>query len=669
MLSRWPIGVGVSVLAAAVALRRLSYLARLIRKGQPDSTRTDNAAPRLRRELVEVLGQKKLLRWSLPGAAHAAVFWGFLVLLLTVIEAYGALFSRTFALPVIGHLAVVGFLEDLFSCLVLAGIAALLGIRLATRPAAKGRNSRFFGSHTAVAYALLGLIFSVIATLLVFRAAAANTGDLPYGNLAFASHGLGHLFSGAGLGTNRTIETVALDLNIAVIALFLCVLPYTKHLHIFLAPLNIAFGRDRALGALYRTPLLDLETLNESTLLGVGHIEEFSWKQLLDLATCTECGRCQSVCPAWASGKALSPKLLVMELRDELFRAAPRLLAGDGAAQALVPGVISPEVLWACTTCGACVQECPVDIEHVDTILDMRRNQVMSESAFPEEAAGMFRNLESRGDPFGIGAGARLDWTSGLDFAVEVVDEVIDPEVEYLFWIGCAGAHDERARRTVRAVARLLHAAGIRFAVLGQRESCTGDPARRLGNEFLYQEQAKQNIETLTSARARRIVTTCPHCLNTIGNEYPALGGNFEVVHHATLLAELVADGRLAPGGSEERVTYHDPCYLGRHNRVFDEPRDVLTSTGAELVELGRSRESSFCCGAGGGRMWLEEPVGERVNLLRADEALALGTDVISTACPYCRIMLEDAVATRGAGERVEVLDLAELLERALDPN
>ena len=424
---------------------------------------------------------------------------------------------------------------------------------------------------------------------------------------------------------------------------------------------------------------MDIDDLSEDASFGAATIEQLSWKKLLDVVTCTECGRCQSQCPAWVTGKPLSPKLLIMDLRDELFTSAPRLLEkrrgpltddttrSPRPVHSLVGDVIDPDVLWSCTTCGACVEQCPVDIEHVDTIIEMRRRQVLMESKFPNEASLMLRNIEEHGDPWGLGNAKRLEWTADLDFPVPVLTEQVAPDVEYLFWVGCAGALDERGRRTTQSLARLLHQAGVSFGVLGPRESCTGDPARRLGNEYLYQIQAQKNIGTLRSSGVRKVVVSCPHCFNSIGKEYPALGGDFEVVHHSQLLAALIADNRLRAGRLEASLTYHDPCYLGRHSRVFDEPRSVIDSVqGLHRLEMARCREKGFCCGAGGARMWLEERIGTRINLERADEALSTGADVVGTACPYCLIMIDDAVKARGRDGAVKVLDVAQVLERSM---
>ncbi|MHB1986534.1 MAG: (Fe-S)-binding protein [Acidimicrobiales bacterium] len=673
MLTRYPIALAATAIALVIAGRRLYFLTRLIRAGQAAPGRLTRWAKRAEVEVTEVGGQKRLLKWTVPGLAHAFTFWGFTVLILTIIEAYGDLFSPTFHIPLIGTNPVVGFIEDFFIVAVLVALIVFSVIRVQANPKRIERQSRFYGSHTGAAWITLGLIGLVMVTLVVYRAAQTNvrTGgiaDFPYSRWAFASHLVGSWLRPFG-SANEALSTVFVVLNICVIVGFLVFVVHSKHLHIFMAPVNVAFSRQPRLGALDKTPDMDIENLDEETVFGAGKIEDFTWKQLLDMVTCTECGRCQSQCPAWNTGKPLSPKLMIMDLREELFASSGRLLAKDGAAGAttLVPDVIHPDVLWSCTTCGACVEECPVDIEHVDAIIDMRRYEVLIESRFPTEAGLMLRNIENRGDPWGLGSAKRLEWTEGLGFDIPVVTGEIPAEVEYLYWVGCAGALDERARKTSQSLARLLHRAGVSFAILGPKESCTGDPARRLGNEYLFQMQAAQNLETLGAAGVKRVIASCPHCFNSLANEYPSLGGNFEVLHHSQLLSHLISEGKLRPERYDAKVTYHDPCYLGRHNGVYDPPRHVIESVpGVSSVEMHRCREKGFCCGAGGARMWLEEKIGKRVNLERTDEALGTGADVVSTACPFCMIMLDDAVKERQRDEEVSVLDIAQILERSM---
>jgi Fe-S oxidoreductase len=695
------IGLALTVVAAAVAGRRLWWLYRLARSGQPAPERIaalrEHPARGAETQVTEVFGQRKLLQWTVPGIAHFLTFWGFIILILTIIEAYGDLFSKTFAIPGIGTWAWVGFLEDLVAVGVLVGITTFAIIRLRSEPEREGRRSRFFGSHTGAAWLVLAGIFLVVATLLLYRGAQINTGDFPYPHGAFASQIVGHWLHPLGHSANSVIETVFILGQLAVILGFGIFVTYSKHLHIAIAPLNVLFSRrPNGLGALQpmrsNGQVLDFEQADPDTdIFGLGKIEDLSWKGMLDLATCTECGRCQSQCPAWATEKPLSPKLLILELRDHAFAKAPYLLAGsdearEGLSDAVkaeaerplvggsdVNGVIDPDVLWSCTNCGACVEECPVDIEHLDHISGMRRNQVLIESAFPTEAGSMLRNLENKGNPWGLNEDKRLEWISEVDFEVPVVDGKLGADVEYLFWVGCAGALEDRAKKTTKAIAELLHVAGVNFAVLGPAETCTGDPARRIGNEFVYSMLAQQNIETLNEAGARKIVASCPHCFNTIANEYPQLGGNYEVIHHTQLLASLLADGKIKPVNPvDEKITYHDPCFLGRHNRVFTAPREIMEQVpGVRAQEMHRCKERGFCCGAGGARMWMEERIGKRINTERIDEALGTDPDTISTGCPYCMVMLGDAVnAKKGDGEAkesLEVVDVAQLLIRSID--
>src|SRR6201996_3193840 len=483
------VGLALTAIALAVAGRRLWWLKRLAFSGQPAPDRIASVRSHPGRDAevqaTEVIGQRKLLKWTVPGAAHAATFWGFIVLILTIIEAYGDLFSRTFAIPGIGTWPAIGFIEDLFSVGVLAGIITFTVIRIRNNPHTEGRKSRFFGSHTRAAWVVLGMIFGVIATLLLYRGAQINTGVFPYQHGAFASQEVGHWLAPLGSGVNSVLEVVFLLAQLGVILAFGGFVTYSKHLHIGIAPLNVLFSRrPNALGALEpmrsNGKVLDFEEADPDVdVFGLGKIEDFTWKGLLDMATCTECGRCQSQCPAWATGKPLSPKQVILDLRDHAFAKAPYLLADSDEAREKLPanvlaeadrplvggsdvnGVIDPDALWSCTNCGACVEECPVDIEHIDHIDGMRRHQVLIESAFPPEASTLLKNLENKGNPWGMGENKRLDWINELDFEVPVIDGHIGEDVEYLFWVGCAGALEDRAKKTTKAIAELLHTAGV----------------------------------------------------------------------------------------------------------------------------------------------------------------------------------------------------------------
>jgi Fe-S oxidoreductase len=702
------LGLLLNAIALPIAGRRVWFLYRMIAGGQPAPDRIAGVTGKLgaaaKRQVVEVFGQKKLLKWSVPGAAHFFVFWAFVILGTVYLEAYVILLTRDpeWSWFVFGNWAVLGFVQDFIAVMALVGIGVFWAIRLRNQPAQLGRRSRFFGSHLGPAYFTLFMIFNVVWTLFLFRGAveardlalsASGGGDHGYGKAAFVSYLLGRV-----LPDSTALIGIGLILHIGVMLAFLVFVLNSKHLHIFVAPLNVLFGRRPvALGAM--KPLIsagqpltldDIDDLDEDARLGFGSIQDFTWKGLLDFATCTECGRCQSQCPAWNTEKPLSPKLLIMDLRDHALAAAPAILAqkagGTGPEAAVKElerpliadeaayGVIDPDVLWSCTSCGACVNQCPVDIEHVDHIMDMRRYQVLVENSFPAELNQLFKGLESKGNPWNMSTQARLDWAKGLDFDVPVVGETLESleSVDWLFWVGCAGAYEDRAKKTTRAVAELLNLAGITFGVLGNGETCTGDPARRAGNEFVYQGLAAQNVETFKEHRVKQVVTTCAHCFNTLKNEYRDFGLELEVVHHTQLLNRLVREGRLTPvaegaGAAKRTITYHDPCFLGRHNQVYTPPRELLqVLPGASYVEMERSAERSFCCGAGGARMWMEESIGERINVNRTQEAVATGADQIAVGCPFCRVMLSDGLTaeqTDGrAREEVEVLDVAQML-------
>jgi Fe-S oxidoreductase len=610
----------------------------------------------MRSEAVVVLGQRKLLQRLGPGLMHAFIFWGFLVLFPTILLAMVGIVDRQPSLPSgspLGWLAGQGwyaFLVDLFVVLVLAGAATAFWIRKVQRP------RRFEGSHLAEADLILALIAGVVTTLLLWHASRIALGwnEAP-ARASPVSDAVSNLF-GTG-ATTEVLERVFVWAHVLLILGFLVYLPHSKHLHIVTAAMNVFFARTRARG---RLEPLRFDAEDEAELrFGSGTVADMTWKQMLDTMSCTECGRCQDVCPAWATGKALSPKLLVMGLRDQLLAEGPKVLSGAEPTP-LVPNAVTDEVVWDCVTCGACVYECPVDIEHVDHIVDLRRHLVMVDSRFPNEAEPMLRDVERASNPWGKPQSDRAAWAEGLGVRVLAPG---DPPPEMLYWVGCAGSFDERARAGVVSTARLLRAAGIDVAILGPRESCTGDPARRMGNEYVFQAFAEQNVATLDAAGVTRIVASCPHCFNTLGNEYPDFGGHYEVLHHTELLADLVREGRLAPAPGEHEITYHDSCYLARHNDVLAAPRELLGRIGKPL-EMARSGRRTFCCGAGGAHMWMEER-GRPINEERVREAAETGARTLAVACPFCTLMLDDGV--RQAGRDLRVIDVATLLEESIE--
>ncbi len=699
----------ITVVAVALFATAVGQIVAVIGTGQAAVGRSDRRASRWVVMVKETLGHTRMLQWSHVGIAHWFVFVGFGFLFFTLVTAFGQLFDAEFALPLVGHWVVYEWATELITWAMLVSILALVGIRLANLPTgANGRYSRFAGSRMWQAYFVEAVIVGIAVCIIVLRGAeyalqgsGASTAHFP---LTFF---VGEALSGVGRDGLEDIVYLVAMLKIVISFTWMIVLSLNTTMgvawHRFTAWPNIWFKREAdgrpALGGLQPmmaggTPIdfENIEELDEDTAFGVGKVEDFTWKGILDFTSCTECGRCQSQCPAWNTEKPLSPKLLVMGLREHAYAKAPYLLADEkdraslsdtvvkeaerpliGEAEAY--GVIDPDVLWSCTSCGACVQQCPVDIEHVDHIMDMRRYQVLVESNFPAELNQLFKGLENKGNPWNMAPSARMEWAKGLPFEPKVVGTDVDSldEVEWLFWVGCAGAYEDRAKKTTRAVAELLHEAGVSFAVLGEGETCTGDPARRSGNEFVFQQLAMQNAEVLTEAKATKVVSTCAHCFNTLKNEYGQLGVELEVVHHTQLLNRLVRDGRLTPVAATDSavnghtITYHDPCFLGRHNQVYEPPRELLSVIpGATLKEMPRHGKESFCCGAGGARMWMEEKIGERINLNRTKEAVATGAQQIAVGCPFCRVMLSDGLtslqADGAANEAVEVLDVAQML-------
>ena len=600
-----------------------------------------------------VLGQRKLLQRLVPGLIHAAIFWGFLVLFPTILMAMIGAVDREATLPWLGHQGWFAFMVDLFAVLVLLGVIGAAVIRKVQRPA------RFEGSHLGEADLILALIAGIVTTLLLWHAAriALGLNEWPAG-ASPVSDALSGIFADGSV--TEVLERVFVWAHVLIILTFLAYLPHSKHLHIVTAAVNVFFGRTSPPG---RLEPLRFDVPEEEMRFGAGTVPDLTWKETMDTFSCTECGRCQDVCPAWNTGKELSPKLVIMALRDQVFEEGPKLVRGaDGEFQPapLVPTAVPDNVVWDCVTCGACVRECPVSIEHVDHIIDLRRHLVMVDSRFPGEAEQMLRDVERASNPWGKPQTERADWAERL--GVRVL-EPGEPAPEILYWVGCAASFDERARTAAESTVKLLKAAGVDFAILGPRESCTGDPARRMGNEYLFQAYAEQNVATLNEAGVTKVVASCPHCFNTIRNEYPDFGGDYEVVHHTELLAQLVREGLLEPDGDDRRITYHDSCYLARHNDVLGDPRELVAAVG-EPIEMKNSGKRTFCCGAGGSHMWMEER-GGKINEERARQAAETGADTLAVACPFCTVMLDDGVRQRG--DELRVVDVSTLLAESLD--
>ena len=689
------LGIVLSAPAWVLFIRAARRLYLFIAAGQPAPGRTNRPVRRGVQVLKEVFFHTELIRRPAIAVAHWFVMVGFLIGSLVWFEAYIQTFNPAGGWPLLSQWSLYHFAEEVLAIGTVLGIGFLFAIRLST--GMRERLSRFYGSNALSAFFVEGVIFLEGAGMLLVKAGKIAT----YGHASPWADFFTQYLAGFLPASPIIVSTFALfKLLVGMVWLVVVArnLTWGVAWHRFLVFFNIFFQRNPdgapALGKvlpLYDgTTELTIDTIEEDSSLGIGHLQDASWKMLLDAATCTECGRCQTQCPSWNTGKPLSPKLFVTDIRDAAVANASYLQDPDTFATDTTysdvdllklvgeSNVIHPDVLWSCTNCGACVEQCPVDIEHIDHVVNMRRFQVLAESDFPSELVGMFKNLEVKGNPWGRNNAERASWITearrdGIEVPVFGEDAKSFDDIEYLFWVGCAGAFDDDGKRTTRAVVELLHTAGVKFAVLSKAERCTGDPARRAGNEFLFQQLALENIDTLNGVFSgvpkgqRKIITTCPHCFNTFRNEYPDFDGYFDVFHHTQLLNRLVRDKLLTPiprsPKDRKPITYHDPCFLGRHNKVFDPPRELLGATGADLVEMPRNRNEGFCCGAGGARMFMEENLGTRINENRATEAVATGAAEIAVGCPFCNTMMVSGVkAAADATPAPAVRDVAQML-------
>jgi Fe-S oxidoreductase len=673
------------VVALGVFVRQLWGRFNLLRAAAA-VPRFDRIPDRIRAVLVYAFGQKKFIRPDVArmgeassGWMHFFIFWGFTILGLQIATMFGRAYSEHFRLPLVGGPYLL--LRDVMEALVIVSVGIALTRWLVTHPKRlygflPAENRMRQQSHWE-AYVILCFIGTIMITGLVYdgcRVAVAQGLDPgiadearwePLSRLVGAA-----IHSAVGQAGARWTRDVAWWLHNLVVLVFLNLLPLSKHFHIITSLPNVFFRKLEPIGQLSK------QDLENAATFGTSHIDQFTWKQVLDMFSCTECGRCSSNCPATATSKPLAPRQLLLDLRDYLYahqdeviekRVAHRPTNGDGAeppevGENVVGPVIADEVLWACNVCRACEEACPVMIEYVDKIVDMRRHLVQEAARFPSELTRTFKGMETQSNPWGIGAEKRFDWAEGLGVPT-LADK---PDAEYLYYVGCAGAFDDRNKKTTQAFARILTKAGVSFACLGKEELCNGETARRLGNEYLYQTMAQMCVESLNGYGPKKIVVNCPHCFNTIKNEFPQFGGQYEVIHAAELVQQLIASGRLqVPPEFRKKTVYHDSCYYGRFNEIYDEPRTVLAKTGADVKEMHRNKHFGMCCGAGGGRMWMEEDPDKRVNLLRTDQALESDPEVIAVSCPFCMTMLSDGIKAKDLEEKVQTLDVMEIVDKA----
>jgi Fe-S oxidoreductase len=633
-------------LAIAYLVYGLYQRVMLWRQGLPED-RLDRIPERLGLVATHALGQVRTLSQAYPGVMHAIMFWGFLALFMGTVL---ATIDWDIALPLFGYKLLKGdfylFYEtvlDLFGLFFVVGLGMALWRRFVTRPARIEPSARF-----AWALALLLVINVTGFVMEACRLAVVEPWWAPWSPVGYA---LGRAFVAIGLGPGalRAIHLATWVFHAAIALVFIAIIPYSYFVHLITTPLNIFFSKLGPRGA-----IPEIKNIEEAESLGVSKLEEFSWKRRLDFDACVECGRCQAACPAYMSGTALSPKQIIVKLKRHMHGELPGPIHGE---------LIKADELWACTTCMACVQECPAFIDIVDTIIDLRRYLTLSEGALPSTAPQSLQNIQRAGNPWGLPAGERLAWAQGLDVPL------MEPgrEVEYLYWVGCSASYDRRNQSIARAMVKILKAAGVSFGVMSE-ERCHAEVGRRLGEEYLYQTVAQETVETIKQYRFRKVITHCPHCFNTIKNEYPQFGGTYEVLHHSQVIQTLIEEGRIKPTKPlDASVAFHDSCYLGRYNGIFDAPRNVAKAVpGLRVVELPRNRERGLCCGGGGGHMWMEVKAEKRVNLIRVEEALDAKVNMVATGCPFCLAMIDLGRKVKGAEETLAVKDVSELVAESL---
>jgi len=654
------------LLSVGFHLWSVSRIFRFVSKGKPAYDSVDDYGWRIKSVFKYFFGQRTVVREP-SGWGHFFIFWGFMILGLATIEMFVRGYKPDFNWGVVVGHAVDAVFVTLFDFLGLAVMVAIIIAVIRRYIIQPDRLRKDLAARLDAGF-ILGMIFTLMVSMFftngfIIRNERMFAGFTPVSNL-FAS-----FVSTTGDGSMPTGYHVAWWVHNLIILLFLAYIPHSKHVHLIGAMPNIFSRRrldERKRGVLKKIDFEAVDFEAEDATLGVSKLEDFTWPQLLDFYACTECGRCQDNCPAYHSGKELNPALLIHNLKEYLDEKGPWMLKHEQPpnGKKLVGDVISEDVIWACTTCGACVEHCPVFIEHVDTLQDMRRYLTMDEAKVTPEVSKTLENMENIGNPWGLPNQNRVKWCEDLDVPL-MKDK---KEAEYLYWVGCAAALDTKNQNVARSLVKILKQADVDFAILGTEESCTGDSARRLGQEYLFQMMAENNIETLNKYSFKRIITTCPHCFNTLGNEYKQLNADYDVIHHSEFIEQLISEGKITPKKSvDKKVTYHDACYLGRHNGVYDAPRSVVQSVAnGEVVEMRRSREKGLCCGAGGGMMWMDEEPDKRVNLVRFGDVEACGAELAVTACPFCNIMLDDARKMKGKEDEVDVKDIAELVAEAI---